>query len=102
MSAPLEIQLSPRNSSADQDDDDNWESAAYQSGFDYDSMEVEPGETFSISPKLQATVNCDETPYVLRRKDHFGHTEERRGESLIALKPGHYIFHDDGLTIEQQ
>ena len=101
MTAPLEIQLSPRNGSASEDDDDNWEADAYQHGMDYDTMEVEPGEEFTIPKNLTASVNCDETPYVLQKKDHRGHPETERGHGDLFLNPGRYLFHADGLTIER-
>ena len=96
MPAPLEIQLSSRQGLSDEDDD-------YAEGYpgdDYDSMEVEPGEDFTIPKNLNASVNCDDMPYVLRKTGHFG-PETVRGEGDLFLKPGRYCFHEDGLTIER-
>lgn len=96
MSAPLEIQLSSRRGLSEEDDD---YSESYP-GDDYDSMEVAPGEDFTIDNSLNASVNCDDTRYMLRKPGRFG-PETVRGEGDLFLKPGRYRFHEDGLTIER-
>jgi hypothetical protein len=98
-SVMLEIQLSPRQGYTDEDDDD-WEATGTQYGMDYNSMEVEPGEDFTIDKNLNASVNCDDTRYVLRKTDRFG-PQTVRGEGDLFLKPGRYHFHEDGFTIER-
>lgn len=100
MPAPLDIQVwLHKGHSGFEDDDDDWEAGAVASGFDYDSMKVEPGDNFTIPANLNASVNCDDIPYVLRKTDRFG-TRDIRGESDLFLKPGRYRFHANGLIIE--
>lgn len=98
MPAPLEIQLSSRRGLSDEYEEDD--DAGGYPGDDYDSMEIEPGEDFTIDKNLNASVNCDDTPYVLRKTDRFG-PQTVRGEGDLFLKPGRYRFHEDGLTIER-
>lgn len=101
MPTNLDIQVWPRQGhSGFEDDEDTWEAGAVASGFDYDSMEAEPGEDFTIPRDLNASVNCDNTPYVLRKTDRFG-PQTVHGDGDLFLKPGRYRFHADGLTIER-
>ena len=96
----LEIQLSPRQDNSNSDDDDEWGGGPTNYGLDYDSMEVDPGDDFTIPKNLNASVNCDDTPYVLHKTGRFG-PETERGAGDLFLKPGRYRFHEDGLTIER-
>ena len=52
MAGILEVQIMPTTGSL------------YQRGFDIDTMEVEPGETFNIDKKYQGIVNCEEEKYI--------------------------------------
>ena len=90
MAGILEVQIMPTTGSL------------YQRGFAIDTMEVEPGETFNIDKKYQGTVNCEEEKYIFWDRDEFTNRKEQaEANDTYLLRPGSYLFHEDGLTIEK-
>jgi len=90
MAGILEVQIMPTTGSL------------YQRGFDIDTMEVEPGETFNIDKKYQGTVNCEEKEYIFWDRDEFTNRKEQaEADDTYLLRSGSYLFHEDGLTIEK-
>ena len=90
MSSALEVQIMPTTGSL------------YQQGFDIDTMEVEPGETFKIDKKYQGSVSCEDEHYIFWDREEFTDRKELvEGEDTYLLRPGSYLFHEDGVTIEK-
>ena len=90
MSTPLEVQIMPTTGSL------------YQRGFDIDTIEVEQGETFKIDKKYQGTVSSEEEPYIFWDRDEFTNRKEQADPNdTYLLRPGSYLFHEDGITIEK-
>ncbi len=90
MSDVLEVQIMPTTGSP------------YQRGVDIDTMEVEPGETFVIDKKFEGSISCEEENYIFWDRDQFTNQKEQaEPDDAYFLRPGSYLFHDDGITIEK-
>ena len=75
------------------------DSILFQQGFDIQEIEVEPGESFTISKMYEeAYVQCEGRQLKLI-KGKRSHVEE--DDEQLTLCQGKYQFRSDGLTIEQ-
>ena len=91
--------LDPNNDDADGD------AIGALQGNDIVEIECEPCDQFEItSTDFEfGNIFCDEIDYKLIKKDFNGTKEiiEKDIEKYIRLEPGKYLFHTDGITIEQ-
>ena|SRR5258708_6873032 len=81
----------------------NSDAILFQQGFDIVVVEFKPGGKFKIPVEIEsAIISCDETSYKLVAMDFEGKMEILiDGEDTIELKPGEYLFHNDGIKIEK-
>jgi hypothetical protein len=98
----LEVFFMPNENSGDNDDnDDNDESELNQRGRDTDSFSVIAGEGFKIESQYDGWVENDDKKFKLVKKHSGGGFDILDDTDQIGLKPGNYLFHEDGMTIEQ-
>jgi len=77
-------------------------SGGYQQGMDIDSFNVVIGEKFKIDSDYVGWIENDESKYKLVKKNSRGGFDTLDDSDQLDLEPGNYLFHDDGLTIEQR
>jgi hypothetical protein len=70
-------------------------------GMDVDSFSVMKGERFTIDPQYHSWVDNDEGKYKLVIKNSHASFRLLDNTIRIDLEPGDYLFHEDGVTIEQ-
>ena len=98
----LEVFIMPNDNSGDNDDfDDDGESEGIQQGRDIDSFSVMKGERFKTESQFTSWVENDEKKYKLVKRIPHGSFETLDTSNHLDLEPGNYLFHDDGVTIEQ-
>ncbi|MGA3013448.1 MAG: hypothetical protein ABSD71_05380 [Bacteroidales bacterium] len=83
----LEVSFIPIGSSSD--------------GMDIDSFRVMKGERFETDPHNKSWVDNDEGKYKLVIKNSHASFRLIDNSIQIDLEPGNYLFHADGVTIEQ-
>lgn len=77
-------------------------SGGYQQGMDIDSFNVVIGEKFKIDSDYVGWIENDENKYKLVKKNSRGGFDTIDDSDQLDLEPGNYLFHDDGVTIEQR
>ncbi|HTE01820.1 MAG TPA: hypothetical protein VK668_21170 [Mucilaginibacter sp.] len=76
----------------------------FQQGYDMTEIEVNPGRIFSISERFEhGEISFDDVKYILldEEQDEFEDEFDEMDNDGLILKPGNYIYHSDGITIEQ-
>ena len=108
----LEIQLFPSfNSTAKnmgydlETDDVDSDAVGFQQGADIDVLTVEAGEKFEITADFEnGSISNEDRIYKVMKNVFFGDREKKmilESEDEIVLEPGKYLFHADGITIEE-
>ena len=106
----IEIMLIPsllstiKNMGIDQDEYDedvDCDAISYQQGYDIDSMEIAPGEKFTIDENWEKAVfDCAGETYFLIMRLPSGEPEVNEFDHVIHFGQGKYLFHEDGKTFE--
>jgi hypothetical protein len=77
-------------------------SDGYQQGMDTDSFNVVIGERFKIDSDYVGWIENDARKYKLVMKNSRGGFDTLDDSDQLDLEMGNYLFHDDGVTIEQR
>jgi len=96
----LVVSIMPNDSSVDNDDADG-EAALFQQGADIDTISVIKGESFTIESQYDGWIDNDDSKYRLVEKNSHGGFGILDDSMQIGLESGKYLFHEDGVTIEQ-
>ncbi len=77
------------------------EAISYQQGWDIESMDMNPGETFTIDENWEKAVfDCEGETYIMVTRLPSGEPEAIEADDRIQFGNGKFKFHEDGKTFE--
>jgi hypothetical protein len=89
------------NDSCVENEDVDSDSAHFQQGANIDTFSVMKGNRFKIESQYEGWVENEEKKFKLVEKNSHGDFDTLDDSDQIDLEPGNYLFHEDGMTIEQ-
>lgn len=85
-----------------EEDDIDENGVLFQQGFNIVELAIAPGDGFDVPENYErGTVSLENQRYrLIKNEDWQLVGDENRFSDIIVLKPGRYVFHSDGITIE--